>query len=88
MFEIGQCMQLPGNGGVGWIEEIRQGEDGELAYRMQFGTKWWSHKELADHKAKGEASWRENTGNHPLVSSPRRGRIVRQRLGRQDRLGW
>lgn len=84
MFKVGECMQLPGNGGIGWIEEIRQ-EGDETMYRMQFGKKWWSHKELADHKAKNEAAWRESTANHPLVSLPRRGRIVSaHRLGRRS----
>lgn len=86
MFEIGECMQLPGGGGVGWIAEIRQA-DGETEYRMQFGTKWYSHTALADHKAKNEAAWKVNVANTPLAQ-PRRGRIVRHRLGRRDRYGW
>jgi hypothetical protein len=77
-------MQLPGGGGVGWIDEIRQTGD-ETEYRMQFGTKWYSHTALADHKAKNEAAWKANVANSPLLVQPRRGRIVSaHRLGRSS----
>lgn len=82
-FKVGECMQLPGGAGVGWIAEIRQREDGAAEYRMQFGTKWWGHAALAEHKARNESAWKANVASHPLVQ-PRRGRIVRaHRLGRK-----
>lgn len=78
MFEIGQFVTLPGFAVRRSVEEIRQGPEG-MEYRLACETDWYTEAQLVE--AQQREQWNQ-------VMSPRRGRIVRHRLGRRDRYGW